>query len=153
MALFQVVVREAAPLCIQLTAGSCGVRVEGWDAFGSNELGTTSLPTLYFPSSPGQGRLEDAWVVQLDKDYLPSDARYAHTAQVITNFSVPPSPVEVAGPGSAGVPMRSSMRGLDMWIPPGETVVLFASTPSISQLGEQTASHKWNATLTWEEEQ
>lgn len=147
MALFQVAVRGATPLCIQLTAGANGLWVEGWDAFGETPLGTTTFPTLYFPSTPGVGRLENAQVARLDADtYYTSDQNLAYQAEVLTLFSIPPSPVEVGGWGSAGVPFRASVRGANVWVNPGEAVVLYAGDATTSE-----SAHTWAATLTWEE--
>lgn len=147
MALFQVVVRGATPLCIQLTAGTNGLWVEGWDAFGESSFGTTTFPTLYFPSTPGVGRQENTQVARLDADtYYSADTNLDHQAEVLTVFSLPPSPVEVGGWGSAGVPFRASSRGAGIWVNPGEAVVLYAGDATTSE-----SPHTWAATLVWEE--
>lgn len=150
MPLFRCHVERRSPLAIQLTAGPGGATVLGWDALGEDETGQTTRPVLYRPSTPGIGRAseETAVVVCLDRD-----GRVASTAEIITVFSIFPSLPE-GSQRSGFLPYLSSARGRDVWVPPGETVVLYAATDfegSIADTAEAPIVHVWSGSLEWTE--
>lgn len=144
MARFRAGVVRAAPLEIQLTAGSRQLEILGWWAFTEGTSGATSIPVLTRPSKPGVALITGTPTIEA----IDSPGEFA-TATFLSEFNSEPSTPDVKV-FSYAAPLLCEERwevGNGVVVMPGESVLLYAQVE-----GELERNHQeWTADIEWRE--
>ncbi len=150
---FRAGVVRAAPLMIQLTAGSKQLEVLGWWAFTEGQGGAVSRPVLSRPSKPGLSPTAHPARPALDAPGTTA------TADVLTSFYSSPSLPDVKV-FSHQAPLLVEERwevGSGVIVEPGESVLLYSLTERTGEVlpgvdGEfDKGGQEWTADIEWRE--
>lgn len=138
MAIFRAGVEAASPLLYQLEAlVDTPLVVVGFTAQGTTDVGSTSRPNIYYPSTRGEGIVPTP-VQCLD---LPGKVSRAF---FYSQFAIPPT-TPVVATTTSNLPLNIS------WYTPKEQGWLLNVGQVLCVFAQTNGGHSWTSSLVWEE--